>query len=93
VTHQPSRLPLLVFVRSIPRTHGTARGEPATSLLCIDKRTGRIAYQNEELPAAMIGNIELVGDAEKHTVTLTMPPAMVELTLTDEPPPDAAPKQ
>ena len=32
------------------------------SVLCIDKRTGRVAYQNDELPPIAVANFELTGD-------------------------------
>jgi outer membrane protein assembly factor BamB len=92
VANQPSQLPLLVFVRQAHRPGGAGGREPRTSVLCIDKRTGQVAYQNDALPTTMVGNFELSGDPVKHTVTLTLPPQVIELTLTDErpsPPPNA----
>jgi outer membrane protein assembly factor BamB len=89
VSNQPRRLPLLVLVRQVQLQRGSGRREPKTSVLCIDKRTGRVAYANDELPATMIGNLELAGDAERHTVTLSLPPKVLEFTLTDDPPMEA----
>ena len=90
-TSQPSQVPVLVFVRQYQPTRGPAR-EPRTGLLCIDKRNGRVVYQNEQLPPTLIGNLEVNGDPAKHTVTLTLPPKVIELTMTDEPV-EAAPAQ
>ncbi len=84
VTNQPSRVPLLVFVVQMHRPRGPGRREPTTSVLCIDKRTGRVAYQNESLPQTNVGNVELSGDPARHTVTVVLPPKVIELTLTDE---------
>ncbi len=68
------------------------RREPRTGLLCIDKRNGSVVYQNEQLPPTLIGNLEVNGDPARHTVTLTLPPKVIELTMTDEPV-EAAPAQ
>jgi hypothetical protein len=92
VSNQPSQLPLLVFVRQLHRPGGAGAREPRSGVLCIDKRSGRVAYENEALPATMIGNVDITGDPLTHTITLTMPPQVIELTLTDEqpaPPPNA----
>jgi hypothetical protein len=53
--------------------------------MCLDKRNGRVVYQNEQLPPTLIGNLEVSGDPAKNTVTLTLPPKVIELTMTDEP--------
>ncbi|MGD9723397.1 MAG: PQQ-binding-like beta-propeller repeat protein [Pirellulales bacterium] len=87
VTNQPSQLPLLVFVRQVGPRRGPGPREPRTSLMCLDKRTGRVAYQNEELPHALLGNLEVSGDRTKNTMSLLLPPRVIELTLTDVPPP------
>ncbi|MEX2112747.1 MAG: hypothetical protein WD845_06145, partial [Pirellulales bacterium] len=92
VTNQPSRLPLLVFVVQIHRPRGPGRRDPTTSILCIDKRTGRVAYQNEKLPQTMVGNVELSGDPARHTMTVVLPPQVIELTLSDEAVADEAPE-
>ena len=83
--NQPSRLPLLVFVRQIQKTGGGGGREQHASVLCIDKRTGAIAYQSDQLPPIAVANFELVGDPARQTVTLSLPPKVIELTLTDEP--------
>jgi hypothetical protein len=84
MTNQPSRLPLLVFVRQIQKPGAGGAREQHASVLCIDKRTGAIAYQNDQLPPIAVANFELTGDPARHTVTLSLPPKLIELTLTDE---------
>jgi len=96
MSNQPSRLPLLVFVRQIQKSGGAGGGrEQHASVLCIDKRTGAIAYQSDQLPPIAVANFELTGDPARQTVTLSLPPKVIELTLTDEPagspPPAEAP--
>ncbi len=89
-TSQPSRLPFLVFVVQTQQRRRPGSREASTSVLCIDMRTGRVAYQNESLPQTMIGNLEMSGDPARNTVTLVLPPKVLELTLSDEPTPDAS---
>jgi hypothetical protein len=84
VTNQPSQLPLLVFVVQTNQRRGPGRREPTTSVLCIDKETGRVVFEKEGLPQTIFGNLQLSGDPERNTVTLALPPKVIELTLTDE---------
>ncbi len=91
IMNQPSQLPVLVLVRQLHRPSPSATRELKTSVLCIDKRTGRVAYEGDQLPLATGGNVELSGDPTAHTVTLTLASKAVELTFTDEPPAAAPP--
>ncbi len=94
--NQPADLPVLVFASQIYRTAAMRNtGEaamPRAAVLCIDKRTGRVVY--DEQSAGPITTIELQGDPDQHQVTLKTIRAAVRLTFTDEPwpPPAAAPK-
>ncbi len=82
--NQPSHLPVLVFARLVHRTpQGGTRPEPKASVLCIDKRTGRVVYENDQLPST-IGNFELSGDPASHTVTLNLAPTVIILKFTDD---------
>ena len=93
--NQPSDLPVLVFASQIYRTAAMRNnsGEaamPRAAVLCIDKRTGRVVYNEQS--AGPITTIELQGDPDQHQVTLKTIRAAVRLTFTDEPwpPPSAA---
>jgi hypothetical protein len=86
---QPSHLPVLVFVRQVSRPAQPPRADNRTSVLCIDKRSGRVAYENDQLPPPTITPAELVGDPIDHTVTLTMGQKLIELKFTDEAPAEA----
>jgi outer membrane protein assembly factor BamB len=94
--NQPSELPVLVFASQIYRTAAMRNsGEaamPRAAVLCIDKRTGRVVY--DEQSAGPITTIELQGDPDAHQVTLKTIRATARLTFTAEdwPAPDAAPK-
>jgi hypothetical protein len=73
---QPSRLPLLTFVCQIR----DERMRTKTSLLCIDKRSGRTLYKEMDKPTNIL---RIVGDAEKKTVELVMQHDTVTLKFTD----------
>jgi hypothetical protein len=73
-----------VFVVQTNQRRGPGRREPTTSVLCIDKETGRVVFEKEGLPQTIFGNLQLSGDPERNTVTLALPPKVIELTLTDE---------
>jgi hypothetical protein len=82
---QPSQLPVLVFVRQVARPGVGSARDPRTSILCIDKRTGRVVYENEQLQGTLIGNFELSGDPKARTVSLSVASKLVTLTFTDDP--------
>ena len=94
--NQPADLPVLVFASQIYRTAAMRNtGEaamPRAAILCIDKRTGRVVY--DEQSAGPITTIELLGDPDQHQVTLKTIRAAVRMTFTDDPwpPPSAQPK-
>ena len=71
--NQPADLPVLVFASQIYRTAAMRNnsGEaamPRQAVLCIDKRTGRVVY--DEQSAGPITTIELQGNPDQHQVTL-----------------------
>ena len=67
-------------------TNGRGRNQQ-TSLLFLDKRTGRVVYEGS-LPNA-IPTIDLVGEPERNHVQLKTPGIAVKLTFTGEPVPEA----
>jgi outer membrane protein assembly factor BamB len=83
-TGQPAALPVLVLARQVLRPGPPNGREPKVSVLCIDKRTGRVVYHNEDLPGSTIANVELVGDPVAGTVTISLPARVITLTFTDE---------
>lgn len=82
---QPSDLPVLCFVRQVYKPSGPTRaGDPKVSVMCVDKRTGRIVYETDQLPGTTIVNYEVTGDPQNHTVTLTLASKQIKLTFSDE---------
>ena len=87
---QPAELPIVtlasrIYERRAPRTGSTA---PYTSILCLDKRNGQIAYKDRF--EGHIGVLESVADPSKHTIELKLQNKGVVLTFTDQPPKPAA---
>ena len=88
----PARLPILTFaVQRVPclpnKPPDTAHRE--VSLLCIDKRNGRVAYEKSWKNPGVF-NFDIVGNVDKKTVDLTMPQGVITLTFTNKPLPPAA---
>jgi outer membrane protein assembly factor BamB len=93
---QPFNLPVLVFAcqefdspadLGIGRRGGIAnRGK--ISIMCLDKRTGRIVYPADpkegklSTPPSMI---EIVGDPKQHTMELRLQQQVISLKFTDKP--------
>ncbi len=99
---QPAESPLLVFVRNRTRTTGgSSRG--AGSVLCLDRRDGRIVWDsdnetaNERRILSQVNYCEIVADPAKRSVQLTMqsPPTgrAVTIQFTDQPTPPQPPAQ
>jgi outer membrane protein assembly factor BamB len=82
---QPSQVPVLVFARQVNRPGPPNARDPKTSVLCIDKRTGRVVYENEQVQGSTIGNFELSGDPNARTVSLSVASKLITLTFTDDP--------
>ena len=82
--NQPARLPLLTFAcKSYARTDNVSRGS-TTSLLCLDRRSGRKVFEDLALDPA--GNVFAVeGDPRNNTITLHTGREKITLTLTDKP--------
>jgi len=81
---QPSELPFLVFARQVHSLVPPNSQNPKVGVVCVDKRTGRVVYENDALPTATFGNYEVTGDPAAHTVTLTLAPKQFTFTLTDD---------
>jgi outer membrane protein assembly factor BamB len=82
---QPRSLPAFVFARQIHTTSPVNQREAKMSVLCIDKRSGRVLYQNDQLPGSTIASFEIAGDPVAHTVTVSLPSQNIKLSFTNEP--------
>ncbi len=84
---QPAGLPVLVFACQVyNRQPPNPSARYQVSVVCLDKRTGRIVYE-QEIPNTT-HTFELTGDQENHTVTLRLQRNQVKLAFTDQPIPE-----
>ncbi|MEX2174304.1 MAG: PQQ-binding-like beta-propeller repeat protein, partial [Pirellulaceae bacterium] len=102
---QPSESPLLFFVRNKTKVSGTgtSRAGSSGSVLCLDRRDGRIVWDSDAEPAiqqritGQVNYCEIVADPLKKSVSLMLqtPPSAKTVTLqfTDQPAPPQPPAQ
>ena len=100
---QPAESPLLCFVRNRTRTSGGSSSRGAGSVLCLDRRDGRIVWDSdaettsERRIASQVNFCEIVADPAKRSVTLAVqsPPTgrVVTVQFTDQPTPPQPPAQ
>lgn len=83
VLNQPADLPFIMFAGTlVSRTRG--EGHDATTMLLIDKATGRTLYNTDELPQAGAGFcMARVSDPVKHEVTIDMAGRTLQVQYTE----------
>jgi outer membrane protein assembly factor BamB/tetratricopeptide (TPR) repeat protein len=89
--NQPGRLPVLTFACSLYHTQGNSV-QHQLKVLCIDKRAGRVVYDEQKLPYTT-NSFGLSGDPTRNTVELQLSRQRVTLTFTDQPVPPPAKRQ
>jgi hypothetical protein len=89
---QPTEVPVLTFLRHVTQTANAPGSRPGTrgSVLCLDKRDGRILLQDDDIPA-QIYNYQIVADVAKQVVQLMLPGKTFTLRFTDQPAPPIEP--
>jgi len=85
VQHQPQRLPALVFACGVQDRRGTSMGQPRTSILGVDKRTGQKVHPKERFDG--LSHFRLQGDPEKKVIEVHLQRDLVTLNFTDKPVP------
>ena len=92
--NQPHELPTLWFIRHVSNT--TTRRGPAssdqTSVLCLDRRDGRILFAKDEIPTKT-NSYQIEPNHAQQTVKLVLPGRVLQIRFTDEPTPPAPPAQ
>ncbi len=86
-------LPLLVLLHWHPVTGAAGPGEAKSSLLCLDRRSGRLVWKEDLSQPANFFNCEIGGSRERQTVTVTMPTQAIALRFTNDPVPPEPPYQ
>ena len=90
---QPCESPLLVFVRNVNSTRpGAGATRNSTSLLVIDKRDGRIVFNDDGFLSQAIQS-DIVADPNRNTVSITVSTYQNSRTLTVELTDNPAPPQ
>jgi hypothetical protein len=81
--NQPKLLPVLTFLCTYKEAPATGRSQYDTSVLCIDKRTGRVLC--EEDFDWRNNTFQVIGDPVEKSIEIQLHKATVSLTFTDEP--------
>jgi hypothetical protein len=82
---QPADLPLLLLIRQTHRVGPTSARDPKLSLMCIDKRSGRVVYSKDDLPGTTVASCDLSADPAAHTVTIALPNRVLTLAYSNDP--------
>lgn len=80
---QPADLPAVIFACLTYQRRLNSAGQMSCSLMCIDKRSGRVVLQ-DTYPGST-GTFELVGDPEKKTIEVRLQQSTIRLRFTGEP--------
>jgi len=88
----PSELPVLVFTRTVAGITSGRPIQPHSSVLCIDKRNGRLVYEDENLPQ-LANIVEVSGDLTDKTVGTQIQGQAFTLKFTGNPVPPEPPYQ
>jgi hypothetical protein len=83
VLHQPRRLPALVFACGVQERRTATMGQPKTSILAVDKRTGQVLQPKERYDG--LSHFRLAGDPEKKAIQIDLQRDVVTLNFTDQP--------
>jgi len=92
---QPADIPLIVFLRHLTPKSKQSRGlarTTRTSVLCLDRRDGRILLQDDNIPLQVL-YFSVRGDTAKNSVELKLPGKKITFEFTDQPTPPAPPAQ
>jgi hypothetical protein len=75
---------VLTFLRRIQKTVPGRATKPIGSVLCLDKRTGKVLLRDDEIPA-LAQSYEIIADREANEISLTIPGKSVVFAFSDEP--------
>ena len=91
---QPADSPVLTFLRHLnqPSSAAGRRFPTRGSILCLDKRDGRILLQDDNI-ATQIHSFEIVADQARQQVRISLPGKLFTIQFTDDPAPPEPPAQ
>lgn len=94
ILHQPSDSPALWFVRNVSNSRALLSPEPVkqASVMCIDRRNGRIVFAKEDL-ATQVNEFNVASSASGTKSTIWLPGRAITVTFTDTPIPPTPPAQ
>ena len=94
VLQQPSNSPALWFVRNVSNTQNVLAPDNVkqASVLCIDRRDGRVLYSKEDI-STQINEFNVVSNESGTTSTISLPGQYMTITFTDAPMPPTPPAQ
>jgi len=78
---QPAELPVLMFFGSVQSAVPGRQQAVGSSILCLDKHTGRLAYENDKLQ--QFSGIDMAVDPENQTLALQWGQQTLTLKFTD----------
>jgi len=81
---QPSELPVLVFLRQMNRPGPLSSRDPKLSVMCVDKRTGNLVYNKDDLDGTVLSSCSLTADPAARTVTISVPTQTITLSYTGQ---------
>jgi outer membrane protein assembly factor BamB len=86
---QSSELPTVVFLRQIRKTENGRSKGIATSMLCLDKRSGKVLYQSDDI-STQTRAFEMVGNPDDRTISFQLPGKTLQLKFPNTPEAGAA---
>jgi hypothetical protein len=94
VLQQPSNSPALWFVRNVSNSQTVLSPDNVkqASVLCIDRRDGRVLYSKEDI-STQVNEFNVVSNQSGTTSTITLPGQSITVTFTDAPTPPTPPAQ
>lgn len=94
VLQQPTNSPALWFVRNVSNSQAVLSSDNVkqASVLCIDRRDGRIVYSKEDI-STQVNEFNIISNQSGTTSTITLPGQSITVTFTDAPTPPTPPAQ
>jgi len=94
VLQQPSNSPALWFVRNVSNSQNVLAPDNVkqASVLCIDRRDGRVLYSKEDI-STQVNEFNVVSNESGTKSTISLPGQSITITFTDAPTPPTPPAQ